>query len=488
MPRRRPTGARAAAPQPGAADGVCDRERGYHPPVTERGAASEAARVCPFVALDDDRDRRLDRPDHRHRCFAEGRPEPRALAHQEAFCLSPSFPGCPVFQDWARREAARPTTPGAVPVESPVPTVEDADLAAEAGAATLGAASASAVTSSTHGAVPRADEGDLPAGPWDGWTSDREDEADPGGDLPPRRAQPRDWAEPPAWGGTAGAGAGAADAGAAGAAAAAAAGGPGRGGDARGASERDATPPPFLTESDAAGREAAAPAGRSGSGSGAGGAAGGSLAAASGTRAAASRGAGQRPPPEPEWDDLDDGDEPTPHEAARRRSIAAGRLRDSDRGDTPPWERPRRSEAYPALKSPMSIPRLGPVALAAAALVLAAFALFFIVPNLLNIGAPVGVGGGGPESSAAASARASAAASPSPATPAAPTPQVYVIKQGDTLSKIAKKFGITVDELLAANTTTIKDPNKIGLGQQIVIPVPGASGEASPAASPSPSA
>jgi LysM repeat protein len=137
----------------------------------------------------------------------------------------------------------------------------------------------------------------------------------------------------------------------------------------------------------------------------------------------------------------------------------------------------------------MSLPRLGPVALAAAALVLAAFALFFIVPNLLNIGGPVGVGGGGGGgSSPTATTRGSAAASPSPATPAATTPQVYVIKQGDTLSKIAKKFGITVDELLAANTTTIKDPNKIGLGQQIVIPVPGASGEASPAASPSPSA
>jgi LysM repeat protein len=132
----------------------------------------------------------------------------------------------------------------------------------------------------------------------------------------------------------------------------------------------------------------------------------------------------------------------------------------------------------------MSLPRLGPLAAALVVLIIAALALFLVVPALLIPGANTGAG---PGSSASASASASAAASAAPATPAAPTPQVYVIKQGDTLSKIAKKFGISVDELLAANTTTIKDPNKIGLGQQIIIPVPGASVEASPVASASPS-
>src|SRR3954447_9070355 len=74
--------------------------------MTERGLPSDGAPACPFVAFEDDRDARSTVPDHRHRCFAEARPAPRALAHQEAYCLSSAFPVCPTFQDWARREAA----------------------------------------------------------------------------------------------------------------------------------------------------------------------------------------------------------------------------------------------------------------------------------------------------------------------------------------------------------------------------------------------
>ena len=75
-------------------------------PMSERGLPTEGAPACPFVAFEDDRDGRATAPDHRHRCFAEPRPAPRALAHQEAYCLSSAFPVCPTFQDWARREAA----------------------------------------------------------------------------------------------------------------------------------------------------------------------------------------------------------------------------------------------------------------------------------------------------------------------------------------------------------------------------------------------
>lgn len=63
--------------------------------------------ACPFVALELDRDRRSEKPDYRHRCYAEQVPAPRTIAHQERFCLSPNFPGCPIFQDWAVRAAAR---------------------------------------------------------------------------------------------------------------------------------------------------------------------------------------------------------------------------------------------------------------------------------------------------------------------------------------------------------------------------------------------
>ena len=94
--------------------------------MTERGLPIvDGAPACPFVAFEDDRDERAASPDHRHRCYAEARPAPRALAHQEAYCLSSAFPVCPTFQDWARREAAHSRADGPRPIE------EDDDAAAQ---------------------------------------------------------------------------------------------------------------------------------------------------------------------------------------------------------------------------------------------------------------------------------------------------------------------------------------------------------------------
>jgi LysM repeat protein len=45
----------------------------------------------------------------------------------------------------------------------------------------------------------------------------------------------------------------------------------------------------------------------------------------------------------------------------------------------------------------------------------------------------------------------------------------YVVKPGDTLSKIAKSNGVTLAQLLQANPQ-IKDPNKIRVGQSINVP------------------
>ena len=53
----------------------------------------------------------------------------------------------------------------------------------------------------------------------------------------------------------------------------------------------------------------------------------------------------------------------------------------------------------------------------------------------------------------------------------AATPIVYTIKKGDTLLKVAKAHGITIEALMAANPA-IKNPNKISEGQQITIPGP----------------
>ncbi|MGD0862198.1 MAG: LysM peptidoglycan-binding domain-containing protein [Candidatus Limnocylindrales bacterium] len=68
----------------------------------------EGRAACPFIAFEDDRDHRADHPDYRHRCFAaaDAAGEPRALPHQERFCLSAAFAQCPIFLDWARQEAA----------------------------------------------------------------------------------------------------------------------------------------------------------------------------------------------------------------------------------------------------------------------------------------------------------------------------------------------------------------------------------------------
>jgi LysM repeat protein len=85
---------------------------------------------------------------------------------------------------------------------------------------------------------------------------------------------------------------------------------------------------------------------------------------------------------------------------------------------------------------------------------------------MLNLG-----GGGTTSPTASPSSAAAPSASVAPTVPPAPTPVVYTIKKGDTLSKIATANGITIEELLAANPS-IKDPNKIGLGQQIIIPAP----------------
>ena len=124
------------------------------------------------------------------------------------------------------------------------------------------------------------------------------------------------------------------------------------------------------------------------------------------------------------------------------------------------------------------MPGLPRLAVLAGALGIAALALFML-PALLGIG-----GGGTP----------GASAEPQPTRSRRPAPrsrpcrrrraQVYVIKQKDTLSKVAKRFGVTIEELLAANPD-IKNPDKISIGQQIVIPLPAGDGTA-PSASAAP--
>jgi LysM repeat protein len=111
-------------------------------------------------------------------------------------------------------------------------------------------------------------------------------------------------------------------------------------------------------------------------------------------------------------------------------------------------------------------------------------AAVILIPGLLN-GSPTST----PRSFAIPSRSATAEASsvavlPTPTrTPAAttsseptaaatpePTPRLYKIKAGDTMAKIARKFHLTVDDILAANPE-IPDANHIEVGQYIIIPI-----------------
>jgi hypothetical protein len=138
--------------------------------MTAPGTPFESPRACPFVALEQDRDRRSDTPDYNHRCFAEPTPAPRSIAHQEAYCLSPGFAACPVFQDWAVRAAARPLegsgSSAAVPPSDAAEVDVDhdlADVASEAPVADAAVTAAGPTNESTLDQLPE-DASVTPAG------------------------------------------------------------------------------------------------------------------------------------------------------------------------------------------------------------------------------------------------------------------------------------------------------------------------------------
>lgn len=120
----------------------------------------ETPHACPFLAFELDRDHRSDRPDDRHRCFAEPTAAALSVAHQETYCLSPNFAACPIFQDWAVRAAARPlaspvvaAAPQALPVDTasvaePV-TASNEELSATGAAAPAAAIAAAGIAAPT---------------------------------------------------------------------------------------------------------------------------------------------------------------------------------------------------------------------------------------------------------------------------------------------------------------------------------------------------
>jgi hypothetical protein len=419
--------------------------------MTERGLPSaDASPACPFVAFEDDRDSRADRPDHRHRCFAEAEPAPRALAHQEAYCLSSAFPVCPVFQTWARREAAQ---------------ARSADAAAAAAGATAAA--------SADAAAPAAEWSRHP-GDSDGMDGDDDGQGGTTGSMDPpiRRNPPRDWAAPPPWASGAGAAAGGASAAASSRGAA-----PGAG----------AVAPEFLASRAEGQGLAGSAADRLASGGAVtdpkssaphpelAGLVGGAAVAASGATTPDEQLDAQRTSERDAEMAAYARSVTEPAKPGKRPSVSSTRPKDPasrppqretvQANDGPSWERARRAEAYPQIRGGGSLPAIPRVAVLAGALALAAVGLFFL-PALF------GIGGDDTATPSPSASRPAATATPEPTPIPEPTPQSYVIQEGDTLSKIARSFDLTLEELLAANEETIKDPDRIAVGDQIIIPVP----------------
>ncbi|MBO4490912.1 MAG: LysM peptidoglycan-binding domain-containing protein [Clostridia bacterium] len=50
---------------------------------------------------------------------------------------------------------------------------------------------------------------------------------------------------------------------------------------------------------------------------------------------------------------------------------------------------------------------------------------------------------------------------------------VYTVKKGDNLTKLAKRFGTTVDAIYNLNRDKIKDKNLIKIGWKLIIPIKG---------------
>ncbi|HSO28309.1 MAG TPA: LysM domain-containing protein [Candidatus Sulfomarinibacteraceae bacterium] len=368
--------------------------------MTDRGLPIvDGAPACPFVAFDDDRDARDTAPDHRHRCYAEVRPAPRALAHQEAYCLSSAFPVCPTFQDWARREAAQARTAG---------TLEGSDGVRDADA---GSADRSGPVGGSPGVPARNPHRDWAAPP--PWLNDRGREPEEGDEA---EIQPRSRT---AGGGLVGSYADRL---------------------VGGSTSRPGMPPAsrdadaFESDDDgdeAEDNEAPAPARRG------------------------------LPPTRPSRPG------PASRSASRDRGRGAGHV--STGGTAPSWERPRRLEAYPTLRTRLGLPAftVPPILVGVAAVALAAVALFFL-PALLGIGNPPD-SGATPTPGASASAGASGTLAPPTPTPG-PTLQVYVVESGDTMSRIATRFGIPLSVLIEANAETIPNPDLLKPGDQVIIP------------------
>ncbi len=470
----------------------------------------EGPAACPFVALGNVRDRRVDQPDHRHRCNATPVPEPRAIAHQRAYCLTPTFTRCPIFQDWAVRAGARPEPLVAAPPE-PGDERAGTQLTPGTGDDPLGTSSTPGHGQGPSWAAPPPWTRDAPGSsePQQMSAFDIDDAAsgsaqDVPGDEPaiaPPLMPPLPPAVPPA------------DLPAAARPTHPIERLPSLPVDRTGDVERDARAEQERQRRMEAERErraeeerrrradddrrereraataaAAVPPFLAGRGEGAP-VAGGHASPHPG----APTGGPPLPPSRPQAGPPPPGRGQTagPPDAARQQAQPAGRGSAADRRDdlVPIWER-EPIHARPTLRRRLSLRGSGDMLSTLTTLFAVLAILALIVFAIIAIPSFFGGGGGGPRpngpvAGSSASPSSSVVTPPPTATPVPQeTPRTYTIRSGDSLFAVGLEFGVTVDQLLAANPQ-ITDPNLIAVGQVIVIPepdfpVPGASG-ASPA-------
>ncbi|HVM29406.1 MAG TPA: LysM domain-containing protein [Candidatus Limnocylindrales bacterium] len=412
----------------------------------------EGPTACPFVALENDRDRRSAEPDPRHRCYAEPTPAPRALAHQREFCLSPTFGGCPIFQDWAVRAAARPV-PLRPPPEWPR---QEQDHAASQQLPVLApppieAPSAEGPPPQPAGAdrvervasLPLDDDSGQLTGAEDAVSSEpaSDELADDstsrhdvvgGGSAGPESDDPasrrRRWVEdwPPA-------------AAAAGAGGEIDAFGPSSGNSTQLGSPDEAPLPDFLSGRD------------TGSGS--------STVA--------------RPAELPRRVDYAQRPEPALKPQPRPRAPSRQDLAAQREDIVPSWQRDRHA-AYSTLGTRIRLGdgdsilrRLTRIFGIAAAIALLAALLIVLAPNFLGgIAVP-----DQPTPSPTPRVTAAPTTPPTPSPTPEPTTVTHTIAPGDTLFGIAVRYEVTVEQILAANPQ-VTNPNLIQVGQVITIPPP----------------
>ncbi len=105
--------------------------------------------------------------------------------------------------------------------------------------------------------------------------------------------------------------------------------------------------------------------------------------------------------------------------------------------------------------------------------------LLFFLPGILGLGA--GQSGASPTPGSSFPGVSTAPASNEASVEPAATQTTYLVQPGDTMSKIAKRFGVPLATLINANKATIPNPNVLNVGDIVIIPsttptaLPGAS-------------